>query len=257
MKAFFNLFAQQIASATVDYPYSGILINQSIEQTFTVLQWETERALVTGSTLLSLPSGLSSNRQTILFLSSDDDVTLTIVSRDYADTLDQSFTTEVSAEMPFCAVFHNIVSATVTAATATTVQSFIAKVSPAQSTSSTSPNQGLDPGSLPIGGLIPLSGTFASSPPLAGYSEAGILPLPSYLQLCDGSLVTDSESIFFGKFLPNLTGNKTLFGSTTAGVEASSSTSATVLMGFGADWNIYQSIDVAAAYTVKYYIRIK
>jgi hypothetical protein len=258
MKSFFSAFAQQIASAVVDAPYSGFLVNQSIEESFEILQWETERTTApVGTYALSMPSGLASNKQSILFFSADSDVTLAIVTRDYANTQDFTFTVQVVANEPFYAVLQNIKSASFTCAATARVQSFVAKVSPTAVSATTSPNQGIDPGSLPVGGIIPISGTFASTGPLAGYSEAGINPLPSYLQLCDGSLVTDSESIFFGKFLPDLTGNKTLLGSVTAGTDQTLSTSATVLTGFGVDWNIFQSVDVAAGYTCKFYMRIK
>jgi hypothetical protein len=259
MKSFLSLFAQQIASAVVDQPYSGFLVNQSIEEELTVLEWETERASVpAGTVTLSMPSGLASNKQSVLFVAVSTDSTLTLTTRNYADSADNTFICDILADEPFYAVLQNIKSATVTTtASLTGIQSFVAKVSPTATSGSTSPTQGLDPGSLPVGGIIALSGTFATDAPLAGYSEAGILPLPSYLQLCDGSLCSDSDSIFFGKFVPDITGNKTLFGSTTAGQTLSSSTSATVLTGFGVDWNIFQAIDVAAAYSVKFYIRIK
>jgi hypothetical protein len=257
MKAFLSMFAQQIASGVVDYPYSGLIVNQSIEQSYGILQYEIDRTSVIGTHTLTMPSGLASNRQSILFVACSGDATITVTTRDYADSADDTFQAEIKANEPFLAVLHNIKAASVTTTAAVTVQSFCAKVQASVSSSSTSPNQGIDPGSLPIGGIIAISGVFATTSPLANYTEAGILPFPSYLQLCDGSLCTDSESIFFGKFVPNITGNKTLFGSATAGQEASSSTSATVLQGFGVDWNIYQDVDVAAAYTVKYYIRIK
>jgi hypothetical protein len=258
MKAYMNGFFRQIASAVVDAPYSGFLVAQDIDESFTVLQYETERGtLAAGTYPLSMPSGLASNKQSVFFISANVDSTLTLVSRDYGNLNDETLVCDIRANEPFYAVLHNIKSASITLAGTTSIQSFVAKVSPVSATSSSSPNQGLDPGSIPVGGIIAVSGTFANTAPPSGYSEAGILPFPSYLHPCDGTLITDSESIFFGKYAPNIVGNKTLFGSNTAGTETQSSTSATLLTGFGTDWNIYQAVDVAAAYTVKYFIRIK
>jgi hypothetical protein len=258
MKAFFSSFAQQIASAVVDFPFSGFLVNQSIEESFEVLQYEADRATVdAGTYALSMPSGLSSNKQSILFISANKDTTATIITRDYSDSADETFICLIQANQPMYAVLHNIKSASITTTESTQFQSFVAKVNPSLATSATNPNQGIDPGSLPVGGIIALSGVFATTAPAGGYTEAGILPLPSYLQLCDGSLCTDSDSIFFGKYLPDLTGNKTLFGSSTAGTDVSTSSNATVLTGFGVDWNIFQAVNAAAAYSVKYYIRVK
>ena len=258
MKTFLSLYAQQIASATVDYPYSGFLLNHQLEESFDVLQWETERIKATpGTYALSMPSGLASNRQSLLFVASDTDITLSVTTRNFANTADQTFQCEVLANEPFYSALHNIKSASVTSTVTAQVKAFIAKISPTSTAATTSPNQGIDPGSLPVGGIIALSGTFATNAPLAGYAETGILPLPSYLQLCDGSICSDAESIFFGKYLPDITGNKTLFGSTTAGTDQTSSTSATVFTGLGLDWTLFQAIDVAAAYSVKYYMRIK
>lgn len=258
MKAYFNGLYQQIASATVDEPYSGFLVNQSIEESFEVLQWETERATVQAGTYsLSMPSGLASNKQSVLFISATNDLTLTLVCRDYANLADDTFVCEILAKQPFYAVLHNIKSATLTATVETSFQSYCGKVSPASSGSSSSPNQGIDPGSVPVGGLVAVSGAFATTAPPGGYSEAGILPFPSYLHECDGTLITDSESIFFGKYAPDLTGNKALFGATVAGVDTTSSTTGTILTGFGGDWNIYQEVEAANAYTVKYFLRIK
>ena len=256
MKAFISVFAQQIASSTIDTPYSGFLVNQSIEESPTVLQYEIERTtVVAGTYALSMPSGLASNKQSLLFISSDEDMTATIVTRNYADSADNTFICFVGADEPLLFTLHNIKSCNVTVAQDTNFESFAAKISPQSTTSATNPNQGIDPGSLPVGGLIHISGVFTA--PGVGYSEMGITPLPSYLQLCDGSLVSDTESIFYGKTLPNLTNDITLLGSTTAGVTSASSTSGTLLTGFGADWNIYQSIPVNAVYTTKVYMRIK
>lgn len=256
MKAFVSIFAQQIASNTIDTPYSGFLVNQSIDDEYTVLQYETERTTVdVGTYSLSTPSGLSSNKHSILFLSADKDCSISITTRDYGDTTDNIFIAFVGADEPLLMTVHNIKSCSITTTTATSFQSFVAKISNASATATTSPNQGIDPGSLPVGGLVWISGVFSS--PGTGYSEAGILPLPSYLQFCDGSLVTDSESIFYGKNLPDLTSDITLIGSSTAGTTSSSSTSATLLTGFGSDWNIYQSIPVNSIYKTKIYMRIK
>jgi hypothetical protein len=258
MKSFYSSFAQQIASAVVDAPFSGFVVNQSIDESFSILQYETERATVDAGTYsLTMPTGLSSNKQSILFISTNKTATVTVTTRDYADSADDVFTCLVQPNQPLYAVLHNIKSCAITTTESTQFQSFVAKVNPATSTSSTNPNQGIDPGSLPVGGIIGLSGVFGTTSPLANYSETGILPLPSYLQLCDGSICNDSESIFFGKFLPDLTQNKTLFGSATAGQDVSNTTNATFLTGFGGDWNIYQAVDIAAAYSLKYYMRIK
>jgi hypothetical protein len=257
MKCFLSLFAQQIASSVVDYPFSGILVNQNIEESQTILQWETERTTINAGTYsISLPSGLASNRQMLLYVSALTECTLTVTTRTYDDTADQTFIAQLEPREPFYAVLHNIKSASITASQSVTFDSFVARVSPTQTTSQTSPNQGIDPGSLPVGGIIALSGCFAA-PAGVGYSEAGILPLPSYLQLCDGSTVIDTDSIFYGKVLPNLTGSKVLFGSTTAGVDSQLNLNSTFLTGFGSDWNIFQSLDVNDSYTVKFYMRIK
>lgn len=256
MKAYLASHFEQIANGAVDEPFSGFLVNQNIEETFDVLQYEVERAsLAAGTHTFSLPSGLASNKQSVLFISANIDCTLAVVSRDYADASDKTLNATIRSNEPFYAVVHNIKSYALSCTLTTQVQSFCAKISPANAVSATSPNQGIDPGTVPVGCVIPISGTFST--PGAGYSETGILPLPSYLHPCDGTLITDSESIFYGKYAPNLTGNKTLFGASTAGTETSSSTNTTILTGFGVDWNIFQSIDVAAAYTVRYFMRIK
>ena len=256
MKAFLSMFAQQIASAIVDQPYSGFLVNQSIDENYTVLQYETERsALPIGTYPLSMPSGLASNKHSVLFVGANAEATLTITTRDYANLADNVLIATVSAEEPFYSCLHNIKSATITTSVLTEVETFTAKIQTISAASLTSPNQGIDPGSLPVGGIIAISGTFTA--PGVGYTETGILPFPSYLQLCDGSLCNDPESIFFGKFVPNLTNDVTLVGSTTAGVSSQSSTTGTILTGFGSDWNIYRDIPVSPTYSVKYYIRIK
>jgi hypothetical protein len=180
-----------------------------------------------------------------------------LVSRDYGNLNDETLVCDIRENEPFYAVLHNIKSASITLTGTTSIQSFLAKVSPVSSGSSSSPNQGIDPGSIPVGGIIAVSGTFANTAPPSGYSEAGILPLPSYLQLCDGSLVSDSESIFFGKFTPNISGDKAIIGSNTAGTDISNTTNTSFITGFGEDWNIFQAVDVSPTYSVKFYIRIK
>jgi hypothetical protein len=258
VKAFFSGIFQQIASSVIDEPYSGFLVNQNINESFDVLEYEMERTSISAGTYsISMPSGLASNKQSLLFVSSDTDVTIEVTTRDFGNTTDETFTAEVRPNEPLYIVVHNIKGATVTATGSANIQCFVAKIRIISNSSFSSPNQGLDPGSLPVGGIIALSGAFATTAPPGGYSEAPILPLPSYLQQCDGSIVSDSESVFFGRYLPDLTGDKTLFGATTAGVYTSFSTSPTVLTGFGSDWNIYQSVDVAAAYRVRFYMRIK
>lgn len=257
MKAFLSLFAQQIASSVIDQPYSGFVVNQNIEETYTILQYETERFTAESDTTftLSMPSGLASNKHYVLFISSDKAATANITTRDYANLADNLMTVDISAEEPFYACLHDLRQVTIEVVNGTGIQSFVAKVQATSATSSAYPNQGLDPGSLPVGGIIALSGAFSS--PGTGYSETGILPLPSYLQLCDGSLCNDADSIFYGKYLPNITGQKTLVGSTTAGVSSTFTTTGTILTGFGADWNIYQEIPVSANYSVRYFMRIK
>lgn len=67
------------------------------------------------------------------------------------------------------------------------------------------PNQNLDPGFVPLGGIIPISGYFSALGGSGTYSETLITPLPDWLWPCDGSLITDVDSPFYAKYTPNLT----------------------------------------------------
>lgn len=258
MNVFFLNDIFQINAQTVDRVFASGRIDHSISERYTISTYELERTTINAGTYaLSIPASAASAKQAVLFAIANAECELEITTRDYGDTADQTLTTILNTYEPTFISMHNIKAAFVTVTQATVFESMIAKVVSTSTAPSGSINFGIEPGSLPVGGIIAISGTFASTGPLAGYSEVGIIPLPSYLQQCDGSICSDTDSIFYGKYLPNLTGDKTLFGSATAGSETTSSTSATVLTGFGVDWNVFNQIDVAAAYTVRYFMRIK
>lgn len=83
-------------------------------------------------------------------------------------------------------------------------------------------NADLSSGLLPIGAIIAVGGYFTAAANGGTYSEALILPLPSWLKHCDGTIVNDSDSVLFGKYVPDLSDDRFIMGagSTAAGTKS-------------------------------------
>lgn len=86
-------------------------------------------------------------------------------------------------------------------------------------TPATGSNVDLGAGLLPIGAIIPVAGTFTASGNGGTYSEAAILPLPSWLKYCDGTIIADVNSVLNGRYVPDLSDDRFIMGagSTAAG----------------------------------------
>lgn len=73
-------------------------------------------------------------------------------------------------------------------------------------------NLNLLPGFIPLGGIIPVGGTYSLANNAGVYDEGLVLPLPDWLQYCDGAAVLDTASIMFGRFVPNLSDDRFIMG---------------------------------------------
>lgn len=82
---------------------------------------------------------------------------------------------------------------------------------------------GVLPGGPPIGGIMAVVGTFTATGNGGSYSETGIV-IGAGWKLCDGTVISDAESPFDGRFVPQLDDGRFLRGNTTAGTTGGSQT---------------------------------
>lgn len=216
---------------------------------------------------LALPTGSGLDERHVVFCQvTSGEVTLKI-DHETAGGTALSFFSNVksSADVPAfaCTTVRNITAITVTGVSATSalrvlIARFYNPTDPRLTGSSFSdpnnPNQTLDPGFVPLGGIIPISGYFSSAGGTGTYSETLITPLPDWLWPCDGSIISDVDSPLYGKYTPDLTSRVLRQG--TAGTYAGS-TNLTVDNILGSTKRPIVFNPLTSYYDCQHYMRIK